>query len=138
MYSNKDIYAIYAGVVVDPGLYDGGNGNYVTIKHTTEDGKIFYSIYAHMQDKTKLNERDIVYAGQKLGVMGNTGASHIDHLHLGIYSYGNFIENTSWYSQNGYLGNIFNGNEVKSIMNVNGHIFYDPYTFLYDPSRFLK
>lgn len=38
--------------------------------------------YAHLAKKPELKVGDKVYEGDKIGVMGNTGASHGAHLHL--------------------------------------------------------
>ena len=59
----------------------GGYGNYVIIVH--KDGN--YSIYAHMAKSTiTVKTGDVVYQGQVLGEMGNSGSSTGTHLHYQI------------------------------------------------------
>lgn len=62
-----------------------GYGNCVEIKHINEDGKIFYTFYAHMKENSiqvTLNQK--VMVGQVVGTQGSTGKSTGDHLHFEI------------------------------------------------------
>lgn len=60
-------------------------GNCVEIKHTGEDGKIFYTFYAHMRDNSIcVLKGQTVVEGQVIGVQGTTGNSTGDHLHFEI------------------------------------------------------
>ena len=136
------IKSIYGGVVVEA-KYTGKNSNgyLVTIKHTAPDGSIFYSFYAHMKpDSIEVSVGKRVDAGTTVGMLGNTGASSGAHLHLGIYSYGNFQESKSYYNQVGYMGKSFNDTPVKSIDHAVQpgitYTFYDPREFLRDPTQF--
>ena len=55
------------------------------IKHTVEDGKIFYTFYAHMRDNSIcVSKGQTVVEGQVIGVQGTTGNSTGDHLHFEI------------------------------------------------------
>lgn len=74
------IYSIDDGVVVTVGSGDTGYGNYVVIMH---DG--YYSLYAHQQ-KTIVNVGDEVKIGQQIGLVGSTGNSTGNHLHIEIYT----------------------------------------------------
>lgn len=60
-------------------------GNCVEIKHTGEDGKIFYTFYAHMRDNSIcVSKGQTVVEGQVIGVQGSTGNSTGDHLHFEV------------------------------------------------------
>ena len=77
----------------------GGYGNYVIIFH--KDGN--YSIYAHMAKNTiTVKSGDVVYQGQVLGEMGNSGSSTGAHLHyqidVGGYSNKNAVDPLTYVS----------------------------------------
>ena len=94
-----------------------GWGNLVIIKHTTSNGKVFYSGYAHLSSVV-VSVGSKVNAGTRLGVMGNTGNSTGPHLHLLVFS-GNLAKNSL---PKGYVPSKISGNSYK----VNGLIYYDP------------
>lgn len=78
------IVAVADGVIVEMGNEKqgvqgyGGYGGFVLIDH-----KNYYSFYAHqLNNPTKLKAGDKVKAGQKIGEIGNTGASTGAHLHF--------------------------------------------------------
>jgi len=59
-----------------------GFGNGVIIRHVDANGKtVGYSDYAHMS-KVTVKKGDIVYQGQEIGKMGNSGNSDGKHLHF--------------------------------------------------------
>ncbi len=71
------VYSVMPGKV----LKTGKNkilGNYVRIQH----GK-FESLYAHL-NQILINKKEIVTAGKKIGITGNTGRSTGEHLHFGM------------------------------------------------------
>ena len=70
------IYAMYTGVVVETGS-GGSYGNYVQIEVTPD----FSVIYAHCQ-KLLVKTGDTVPAGKKVALVGSTGVSTGNHLHL--------------------------------------------------------
>lgn len=80
-----DILAVSGGKVVRSRIItDKSNptwqwGNYVGIK--TDDGRLHY--YCHMASRA-VSEGQTVRAGDKLGVMGNTGYSLGSHLHFEV------------------------------------------------------
>ncbi len=83
---NKDsrILAVADGIITYSG-WQSGYGNCVEIKHINEDGEIFYTFYAHMQDDSlNVMEGQKITVGQVLGVQGTTGNSTGDHLHFEI------------------------------------------------------
>ncbi len=83
---NKDsrILAVADGIITYSG-WQSGYGNCVEIKHINEDGEIFYTFYAHMQDDSlSVMEGQKITVGQVLGVQGTTGNSTGDHLHFEI------------------------------------------------------
>ena len=82
--SDMRIFAAGRGVVVQAGWNDA-NGNFVTIRHTLENGQSVYSFYSHLRDSTRHLVNQTVNRGQQIGVMGNTGRrSFGEHLHFSI------------------------------------------------------
>ena len=83
--SGTPVRAIAAGVVVEtnnPGWT--ALGIHVAIKHVI-DGQTVTSAYGHMQaGSMPLHVGDIVFAGEPIGRVGNTGASTGAHLHFEI------------------------------------------------------
>lgn len=79
-----DIVASSSGVVQKVGYSETGFGNYVYIKHQTNNA-ILYSAYGHMlDDSIVVKEGDDIEKGQKIGQVGSTGASTGCHLHFQI------------------------------------------------------
>lgn len=74
------IKAANNGVVIQSG-YTGTNGNYIVIAHSNG----YYTMYAHMQKRYK-QVNDVVYAGDQIGTMGDTGFATGVHLHFAIYN----------------------------------------------------
>ncbi len=78
---------IYAG----QGVYRGGNNVYddpygkaVVIQHSfSYKGEFLYTLYAHLDD-ILVEEGQVVSAGQKIGLMGNTGKTTGPHLHFEV------------------------------------------------------
>ena len=77
-----DVPAAYEGEVYFTG-YVKGYGNTVVIKSSTNDGKIFYSLYAHL-DSINVNVGEYINTGDIIGKVGNTGVSTGPHLHFEI------------------------------------------------------
>lgn len=59
-----------------------GYGNTVVVKSSTGE----YVVYAHMADQPLVSAGDTVKQGTPLGIMGNTGFSLGDHLHLEVWT----------------------------------------------------
>lgn len=88
--SGKSVCAIDDGEVFismakkENGLYVS-YGEYVVIKHTDNNGNVYYSLYAHMvADSRTVEAGDTVVQGQILGLVDSTGNSTGDHLHFEI------------------------------------------------------
>ena len=65
--------------------WQNGYGNCVEVKHIGDDGKIFYTFYAHMRDNSLcVTKGQNIIEGQIIGVQGTTGNSTGDHLHFEI------------------------------------------------------
>lgn len=65
--------------------WQNGYGNCVEVKHTSDNGEVFYTFYAHMQnDSICVSKGQFVELGQVVGVQGTTGNSTGDHLHFEI------------------------------------------------------
>ena len=61
-----------------------GGGKTVTVEYTREDGSKTRVQYMHLSE-ISVKKGDVVNAGQKLGVTGNTGTRTTgEHLHLGV------------------------------------------------------
>jgi murein DD-endopeptidase MepM/ murein hydrolase activator NlpD len=73
---NSPVLAIYAGQVIATG-YDQWNGNYITMRNY--DKKINKYIHLH---KVYVKKGQIIPAGKKIALVGNTGSSAGEHLHV--------------------------------------------------------
>ncbi|WP_448525978.1 M23 family metallopeptidase [Parathermosynechococcus lividus] len=67
------------------------HGNTVGIDH----GQGVLTIYLHLDD-IRVQEGQMVEAGQVIGTVGNTGASTGPHLHWGLYVNGECVDPRSW------------------------------------------
>lgn len=74
------IRAANNGIIVYSG-YNSTNGHFIYIKHS--NGR--YTEYAHMATRYK-KAGDIVYAGDVIGTMGQTGYAYGVHLHFGLWT----------------------------------------------------
>lgn len=78
------IMAVQDGEITHAG-WQNGYGNCVEIKHTDEQGNVFYSFYGHMRDNSiSVEKGQNVVTGQIIGIQGSTGNSTGDHLHFEI------------------------------------------------------
>ena len=78
------IMAVQDGEITHAG-WQNGYGNCVEIKHTDEQGNVFYSFYGHMRDNSiSVEKGQNVVTGQIIGTQGSTGNSTGDHLHFEI------------------------------------------------------
>lgn len=74
-----NVKAVQGGVVATSAYAPSSYGEYVVINH----GNGISTLYAHMQrGSRKVKEGDIVSQGQVLGLVGSTGSSTGNHLHL--------------------------------------------------------
>ena len=73
-----DIWAAKSGVVLTS-TYKSSYGNYVVISHANGES----TLYAHMS-KRLVSEGDKVTQGQTIGLVGTTGSSTGNHLHLEV------------------------------------------------------
>lgn len=79
--NGKPVYAAADGVV-SVAEYDSSYGNHVIINHgTASDGKYYQTLYAHMT-RDVVSVGQTVKKGQKIGLVGSTGASTGPHLHF--------------------------------------------------------
>ncbi len=77
------VYAASNGttsVSVDNGKWNGGYGNFITIKHSNGTT----TLYAHLI-KTKANYGEYVKQGEVIGYMGSTGYSTGCHVHFEVH-----------------------------------------------------
>ena len=75
----KDILAAQDGVVSYVGYEENGYGNYLSIAH----GDTLKTVYAHCS-KVLVKKGETVKKGQKIALVGSTGASTGNHLHFEI------------------------------------------------------
>ncbi len=62
-------------------------GNYVYVEHMDKNNQKYYSVYAHLKQGSPLVKvGQSIQAGQKLGMMGNTGRSDQRHLHFALFT----------------------------------------------------
>lgn len=88
------IQSIAAGTVVSLDQPRGGYGTHVVVYHGKIDGVETWSLYAHMITNSfavQLGQR--VEVGDYLGLVGNTGYSFGNHLHLEIRTHANTVNN---------------------------------------------
>ncbi len=81
---DKRIYSISDGQVsyVSPIGYNGGMGNYICIQHNI-NGQYYTSTYMHLSSQN-VYQGQIVTKNTVIGIMGTTGRSTGEHLHLSI------------------------------------------------------
>lgn len=85
------VYAADSGVVTAAaGGYNYGYGNYIMIDH----GNGYITLYAHLSQINVVRCQG-VYAGNMIGLAGNTGNSFGAHLHFEVRLNGGFI--SPWY-----------------------------------------
>lgn len=80
--SDVPIVAAADGVVIQS-YYSSSYGNVIFIAHSI-NGQVFTSVYAHMESR-HVGEGAVVSKGQRIGIMGNTGDSHGQHLHFELH-----------------------------------------------------
>ena len=81
---NKDskVLCVKEGKVTWAG-WQNGYGNCVEVKHKEDNGEIFYTFYAHMQNNSIcVSKGQILQEGQVVGVQGTNSTG--DHLHFEI------------------------------------------------------
>ncbi len=77
----QPIYACDDGVVVDV-FSNSSVGNSIVIQHNYGNGKHRWTGYIHLHKLPNFKIGDVVLYGQQIGIMGNTGKSSGNHLHL--------------------------------------------------------
>ena len=94
------IGAIAPGVVSASGSIGSGYGTYLVIDHVV-NGQLVKSLYAHMlAGSATVAVGQTVTVAQTIGLVGSTGASTGNHLHLGISIGGTFIDPYAWLKAN--------------------------------------
>lgn len=78
------VMAVYSGVVEYAG-YSSDYGNYVLLRHTTDEGVSFYSRYAHLSSYI-VSTSDTVSQSDVIGYVGMTGFAYVNHLHFEIFT----------------------------------------------------
>ncbi|MEH7545171.1 MULTISPECIES: murein hydrolase activator EnvC family protein [Bacillaceae] len=76
------IVAAADGVVIRSYL-SSTYGNCIFVSHSI-NGQVYTTVYAHMTTRM-VGSGAVVKKGQQIGVMGNTGASHGQHLHFELH-----------------------------------------------------
>lgn len=71
--------------IVEKSEFNGGYGNRVLIRHTSEEGQTFWTQYHHLEYRS-VEVGDVVTKDTELGMMGTTGNSTGVHLHFEVMS----------------------------------------------------
>lgn len=98
--SSHPIYATTDGTVKFSGYKDGGIGNCIYIQHTAD---AYWSNYMHLAS-ISVSVGQTVKAGDRIGVMGNTGGNYAVHLHYEISPNGSFHSGGNTINPQAYLG----------------------------------
>ena len=86
-HAGDPVHAAAGGLVLL--VYDGDNGNgyggHVVVAHRLEDGRTFYTVYAHLlAGSIAVRAGDVVGVGDALGRVGQTGRASTPHLHFEV------------------------------------------------------
>ena len=81
--SGKGIVSAASGKVLKSG-YHYSYGNYVVVNHGYYNGKLYYTLYAHMSKTPLVKVGQQVNRGQTIGYVGSTGNSTGPHLHFEV------------------------------------------------------
>ncbi len=96
-------------------------GNVIIIQSTTSDGKPIWSLSAHMNAPSNLQNGNTVMEGQIIGYIGKTGDSQGNHLHFGVNTgnnSGNFSFSEGWINPVGInIGNYETLQETPAYQN---------------------
>lgn len=84
---SSNIVAIADGTVIVSSYDPDSSGEHVIIEHKI-DGAIYRSGYLHLKENSRVvNVGDKVKQGQQVGLLGSTGYSTGEHLHLSLQVY---------------------------------------------------
>jgi hypothetical protein len=103
------VVAVADGEIVKAGNFNDGFGGQVLIKHVTEDGKVFYTRYAHL-NKWYARENEKITKGKKIGESGgekghpNAGRSEGPHLHFELLDGGLVAKDPEPYLKGAAIG----------------------------------
>ena len=103
------VVAVADGEIVKAGNFNDGFGGQVLIKHVTEDGKVFYTRYAHL-NKWYVRENEKITKGKKIGESGgekghpNAGRSEGPHLHFELLDGGLVAKDPEPYLKGAAIG----------------------------------
>lgn len=115
---DSNIPAVKTGVVEYVG-YSNSGGNMVYIKH--DDGVT--ARYLHMAAPSTLSVGDVVREGQTVGIMGSTGVSTGDHLHIDFKRGGTTLDPDEYFSSGGSGAFVSTDNEGSGLaMGIVGNI----------------
>jgi hypothetical protein len=102
------VVSVADGQIVKSGNFNDGFGQ-VLIKHVTEDGKVFYTRYAHL-NKWYVRENEKITKGEKIGESGgekghpNAGRSEGPHLHFELLDGGLVAKDPEPYLKGAAIG----------------------------------
>ena len=122
----KCIYAIEAGTVVAAQFTQvDTNGNVVVIEHEDEvSNKKYYSYYVHMSS-FYVDVGDTVQKHQALGIIGHTGNTEVNHVHLAITRDFYTADIVGYYKVNEVKTRFDTQYENLGYFDYNGNRFYD-------------
>ncbi len=88
---NTKVFASADGTVV-ANRFNKGLGNYIKINH----GYGYVTVYGHLE-KSQVRIGQYIKKGEKIGLMGTTGISNVDHLHYEVYKNGREVNPFKYY-----------------------------------------
>jgi len=94
--SGKGIVSAASGKVLKSG-YHYSYGNYVVINHGYYNGKLYYTLYAHMSKTPLVKVGQSVNRGQTIGYVGSTGNSTGPHLHFEVQINGTAVNAMNYF-----------------------------------------
>ena len=115
--NDYNVPAVKAGEVTYVG-YSQSGGNMVYITH----GDGVTSRYLHLASPSGLSVGDIVNEGDTIGIMGSTGVSTGDHLHIDFMRGGTTIDPDEYFSSGGSGALVSTSNSSDSALTLVGKI----------------
>jgi murein DD-endopeptidase MepM/ murein hydrolase activator NlpD len=131
--NNKTIRSVARGRVIYVGTGDNhGWGNTIVIRHDfLSANRYIFTSYSHMEGNSlKVEENEVVQAGQPIGTMGSTGNSTATHLHFMVFTTDNgesLWNDFTWEDLgDGYIGE----SQTDAPYVEEDTVFYNPLLFL--------
>lgn len=115
--NNSNIPAVLSGQVTYVG-YSQSGGNMVYVKQS--DGVT--ARYLHLKEPSNLSIGDIVNEGDSIGIMGSTGYSTGDHVHIDFTKDGETIDPNEYFNSGGSGASVTSDSGSYSALTLVGKI----------------